>query len=61
MGLLKGTRSNRKTTIAGLLTAFIAIANAGISLVNGTQPDWTVTIGAITAAIGLIFARDGDR
>ena len=61
MGLLKGTRSNKKTTIAGVLTAVVAIANAGISLANGSQPDWTATISAITAAVGLIFARDGDK
>lgn len=61
MGLLKGTRSNKKTTIAGILTAVVAIANAGISLANGSHPDWTATISAITAAVGLIFARDGDK
>ena len=61
MGLLKGTRSNKKTTIAGVLTAVVAIANAGIALANGSQPDWTATISAITAAVGLIFARDGDN
>ncbi len=52
-------KGNTKTTIAGLLTAGIAVATAALALVNGNQPDWTVTIAAVTAAIGLLFAKDG--
>ena len=61
MGLLKGTGSNKKTTIAGILTALVAVANAGVALLNGSQPDWTVTIAAITTALGLLFAKDSDK
>ena len=54
-------RSNVKTTVAGLITAGIAVAHAALSLVNGEQPDWTTTVAAVTAAIGLLFAKDGDK
>lgn len=59
--LLRGTAKNKKTTIAGVLTALVAVAHAGISLINGDQPDWATTVAAITAAIGLLFAKDGDK
>ena len=59
--LLRGTAKNKKTTIAGVLTAFVAVATAGIAIVNGESPDWTTTIAAVSAAFGLIFAKDGDQ
>ena len=59
--LLKASTRNKKTTLAGVLTAVIAVANAGVALVNGENPDWTTTIAAVTAAIGLLFAKDGDK
>ena len=61
MGVFKGTGTNKKTTLAGILTALVAVGNAGVALLNGEQPDWTVTIAAITTAIGLIFASDSDK
>ena len=53
-------RSNIKTTIAGVATAIVAVSHAGIELMNGGSPDWTATIAAVTAALGLLFAKDGD-
>jgi len=58
--LFKGTAKNKKTTIAGILTALVAITNAAIALINGQQPDWTVTIASVTVALGLLFAADGE-
>ena len=57
----KNIKSNVKTTVAGLITAGIAVAHAALALVNGDQPDWTVTVTAVSAAIGLLFAKDGDK
>ena len=53
-------RSNIKTTIAGVATAIVAVSHAVIELINGGSPDWASTIAAITVAIGLLFAKDGD-
>jgi len=53
-------RSNIKTTIAGVATAIVAVSHAVIELLNGGTPDWTTTIAAVTAALGLLFAKDGD-
>ena len=53
-------RSTLKTTIAGVATAIVAISHAVIELINGGTPDWTTTIAAVTAALGLLFAKDGD-
>lgn len=51
-------RNNLKTTIAGVATALVAVSHAVIELMNGGTPDWAVTIAAVTAALGLLFARD---
>ena len=53
-------RSNIKTTIAGVATAIVAVSHAVIELLNGGTPDWSTTIAAITVALGLLFAKDGD-
>ena len=53
-------RSNIKTTIAGVATAIVAVSHAIIELIDGGTPDWTTTIAAVTAALGLLFAKDGD-
>jgi len=52
---------NLKTTIAGVATAVVAISHALIEIYNGGTPDWAVTIAAVTAALGLLFAKDGDK
>jgi hypothetical protein len=54
-------RSNIKTTIAGVATAIVAVSHAVIELINGGTPDWATTIAAITVALGLLFAKDGDK
>ena len=53
--------SSWKTTISGILTAVVAVSSAVISTLNGTPVDWTVVIAAVTASIGLLFARDSNR
>lgn len=50
---------NLKTTITGVLTIVIAVADFALRfLKTGTVGDFTATITAITAGIGLIAARD---
>ena len=52
-----------KTTFTGVATALIAILSAVKFLVDNdpaTVPDWTSTIAAVTAGLGLIFARDNN-
>ena len=53
--------SSWKTTISGILTAVVAVSSAVISTLNGTPVDWTAVIAAVTASIGLLFARDSNR
>jgi len=50
-----------RTTGLGICTIVAAVAAAGKAFLDGdpsTNPDWGTTIAAITAGIGLIFARD---
>lgn len=50
-----------KTTVLGIIGAVTAILSAVKAMFDGdplTNPDWTVTIAAVTSGIGLIFARD---
>lgn len=49
-----------KTTLTGVLTVIIAAGTAIKLLLTGGQPDWTATIAAITAGLGLIAARDNS-
>ena len=53
--------SSWKTTVSGILTAVVAVSSAVIATLNGGSPDWTATIAAITAAIGLLFAKDSNK
>ena len=52
---------NLKTTIAGVATSIVAVSHALIELYNGGTPDWAVTVAAVTAALGLLFAKDSDK
>ena len=52
-----------KTTVTGLGTILAAIAGALVLFFDGkpeTNPDWTAVIAAVTAGLGLIFARDNN-
>ena len=60
-GFLGRSLTSWRTTLAGICTAVIAIADGIMKLVDAdpmTKPDWALIIAAVTAAIGLIFARD---
>ena len=50
--------TNWRTTVAGLCTAAIACIAAGRAIIDGESPDWATTIAAVTAAWGLLFAKD---
>ncbi|HWL51354.1 MAG TPA: hypothetical protein VNQ90_02905 [Chthoniobacteraceae bacterium] len=45
-----------KTTIAGVLTIVIAVANAALAVLNGDAFDIAATITAVTAGAGVIGA-----
>jgi hypothetical protein len=50
-----------KTTVAGVLTALLPVLNAVSAFLDNdplTIPDWGLAIAAVTAGLGLIFARD---
>ena len=51
---------NWKTTVTGILTIVTAAISITQALINGNQPDWTATIAAVTAGLGLIFAKDSN-
>lgn len=53
-----------KTTVAGVGAALTVIGAALKAFFDGdpsTNVDWAVTIPALLASIGLIFARDNDK
>lgn len=50
-----------KTTVTGIIAILTAVGAAVNAIIDGnpaTNPDWTITISAVTAGLGLIFARD---
>lgn len=50
-----------KTTVTGIVAVLSAVTAAATLLLDGnptTNPDWTSTIAAVSAGLGLIFARD---
>lgn len=53
--------SSWKTTISGILTAVVAVSSAVINTINSEPVDWTAVIAAVTASVGLLFARDSNK
>jgi hypothetical protein len=55
---------NTKTTLAGVGAILVAVGGALKALFDGdasTNVDITTTIAAVTAGIGLIWAKDADK
>jgi len=55
---------NTKTTIAGIGAILVAVGGALKALFDGdpsTNLDLTATIAAVTAGIGLIWAKDAEK
>ena len=54
---------NWKTSVAGILSALVAWANATVAVLDGldsTRPDWNVAVVATIAAVAFIFAKDSN-
>lgn len=51
---------NWKTTITGVLAIIAAVTGAATALMNNHPVDWPSVIGAVTAGIGLITAKDSN-
>jgi hypothetical protein len=52
---------NVRTSVLGLGTILVAVAGALVALTDSdpaTVPEWDTVIAAITAGVGLLFARD---
>ncbi len=47
-----------KTTVTGILTILIAAGSATKLMLTGGSPDWSATIAAVMAGLGLCAARD---
>jgi hypothetical protein len=55
---------NYKTTLLGVATILGAISNAAVALFDAsaaTNPDWALTLAALTSGFGLVFAQDAKR
>lgn len=50
--------NNWRTTVLGILTITGTLISAGISLLNGHQPDFATTTAGVLAGVGLIHAAD---
>lgn len=58
------SNKNWKTTAAGIAAIMIAVGGCLAALTDAdpkTTVDFTSIFAALTAGIGLIFARDGDK
>lgn len=49
-----------KTTVAGIIAIIVAVCGIASGIIQGTPIDWTVSIAAISAGLGLMKARDND-
>lgn len=59
----KFLRTNWRTTLAGALAAVLALADGLAKLIDQdplTNPDYALIVSAVTAAVGLLFARDSN-
>jgi hypothetical protein len=55
---------NTKTTLAGIGAILVAIGGALKALFDGdpsTNVDFTTTVAAVSAGIGLIMAKDAEK
>jgi hypothetical protein len=55
---------NTKTTLAGIGAILVAIGGAMKALFDGdpsTNVDFTTTVAAVSAGIGLIMAKDAEK
>jgi hypothetical protein len=55
--MLKGST----TTVIGILTIVAALAEAGVALLSGHQPNWAVVAAQVGAGLGLIKAADQNQ
>jgi hypothetical protein len=51
---------NWKTTTTAILSLVALIVSVATDLINNIPINWGIIIPAFIAAIGLIFAKDGD-
>lgn len=54
-------KTSWKTTAGGVAAILAAVGGAITALTDGnpsTNPDWSTVIAAVTAGLGLLFARD---
>jgi hypothetical protein len=49
-----------KTTVMGIMAILSALIGAAQGFIAGTPVDWTATITAIMAGVGLIAAKDSN-
>ena len=49
-----------KTTATGIVAIIAALAGAAQALLAGHPVDWTTTIAAVMAGVGLISAKDSN-
>jgi hypothetical protein len=55
-------KTNWKTTLLGVFTILAAVSDAGKEfLSNGTFGDFSLLFAAVTAGVGLIFAKDSNK
>jgi len=50
-----------KTTALGILTIVATLANVGVQVLKGGNPDFMGAIAALTAGFGLVKAQDHRR
>lgn len=61
--ITKSLRS-RNTTVLGLVAIAMATLGALQLLADGnpaTNPDWNAVVAAVSAGLGLLAAKDGDK
>jgi len=64
ISLISIQMKNTKTTLAGVGAILVAVGGALKAIFDGdpsTNVDLTTTIAAVTAGIGLIWAKDADK
>jgi xanthine/uracil/vitamin C permease (AzgA family) len=49
-----------KTSASGIIAIIVAVCGIATAIIAGTPVDWTTSIAAITAGVGLLMAKDSN-
>ncbi len=62
--IAKAFKDSPKTTVAGVAALLLLLEPQAVAFFDGDEAtviDWQIIAGAVAMAVGLFFAKDGDK